>query len=484
MPDWYDHGGWPAQSGSGDSASARAELDAIEAAFAKLPALTGNATKLVRVNAGATALEAASAATLTLETYDQAQKGTHTNITPTGTDTITAVASPTLTAYTTGTFFKMLAAGANTGAVTLNIDSIGARAVVRPDGAPLVANDIPAANYPCLLMVRASDIVLLNPFRLFMNPSIADAKGDLIVATTADTVTRLAVGANDTFLIADSAQAEGVKWAGGATAQTALGGTTTGKSLFTAADAAAARSALAAAGTGVVNTFTTEQIVQLADDGSSPGPYLMLDRVSTSPAANDYLARLGFYGRDSAAIYTEYAYALARILDPTNGTEDGQLLLGVQVASAPTNIVSIGPGVQVGTPTGGDKGAGTINAAIYDQGNRVHSLTTMFASAEQTITAAGSLTVAHGLGSAPSLARMYAICKTIEHNWSVSQVVEVASFASGITSSYGLSWYADSTYIYIRFGSTAATLLVHNWATGTVSPITNTNWNLIIKAWS
>ena len=142
-------------------------------------------------------------------------------------------------------------------------------------------------------------------------------------------------------------------------------------------------------------------------------------------------------------------------------------------------------GGQYGAPTGGSKGAGTVNAAIYDQGNRVHSLTTMFASAEQTITAAGLLTVAHGLGSAPSLVKMYAICKTAEYNWSVNQVVEVTSFASGATGDYGLSWYADSTYIYIRFGSTATnTLLGHNRDTGVVQTLTNANWNLIIKAWS
>jgi hypothetical protein len=43
--------------------------------------------------------------------------------------------------------------------------------------------------------------------------SIVDAKGDIIAATAADTVSRLAVGANDTVLTADSTAATGLKWA-------------------------------------------------------------------------------------------------------------------------------------------------------------------------------------------------------------------------------------------------------------------------------
>lgn len=42
--------------------------------------------------------------------------------------------------------------------------------------------------------------------------TIADAKGDLIVATAADTVAKLTVGANNTQPVADSAQATGIKW--------------------------------------------------------------------------------------------------------------------------------------------------------------------------------------------------------------------------------------------------------------------------------
>ena len=43
--------------------------------------------------------------------------------------------------------------------------------------------------------------------------SVVDAKGDIIAATAADTVTRLAVGSNDQVLTADSSTATGLKWA-------------------------------------------------------------------------------------------------------------------------------------------------------------------------------------------------------------------------------------------------------------------------------
>jgi len=43
--------------------------------------------------------------------------------------------------------------------------------------------------------------------------AIVDAKGDLIAATAADTVARLAVGTNGQVLTADSAEATGLKWA-------------------------------------------------------------------------------------------------------------------------------------------------------------------------------------------------------------------------------------------------------------------------------
>jgi len=73
-----------------------------------------------------------------------------------------------------------------------------------------------------------------------IQPSIVDAKGDLIAATAADSVSRLAAGSNNQVLMADSAQATGLKYANEATATL----TTTGDILYASAANTPARLAI------------------------------------------------------------------------------------------------------------------------------------------------------------------------------------------------------------------------------------------------
>jgi hypothetical protein len=60
-----------------------------------------------------------------------------------GTNTITATGPVGMAAYATGQVFRFISAGSNTGATTININSIGAKAVVKLNGSPLVSGDIP-----------------------------------------------------------------------------------------------------------------------------------------------------------------------------------------------------------------------------------------------------------------------------------------------------------------------------------------------------
>lgn len=66
-----------------------------------------------------------------------------------------------------------------------------------------------------------------------IQPTVVDAKGDLLVGVAADSVSRLAVGSNDQVLTADSSTATGLKWAtpsGGKVVQIVYGNTTTATS--------------------------------------------------------------------------------------------------------------------------------------------------------------------------------------------------------------------------------------------------------------
>lgn len=78
-------------------------------------------------------------------TAAQAQDGGLTYLTSvSGADTITATAAFAMSAYAAGQVFRFVAAGANTGAVTLNINSIGAKDVTRAGTVALAAGDIPS----------------------------------------------------------------------------------------------------------------------------------------------------------------------------------------------------------------------------------------------------------------------------------------------------------------------------------------------------
>jgi hypothetical protein len=76
----------------------------------------------------------------------QVQSSFGSFLTVSGTDTITATVSPSLTAYAAGQMFAFVAANTNTGAVTINISSLGAKSITKTGTTALVAGDL-TANY-------------------------------------------------------------------------------------------------------------------------------------------------------------------------------------------------------------------------------------------------------------------------------------------------------------------------------------------------
>ena len=74
--------------------------------------------------------------------------------------------------------------------------------------------------------------------------------------------------------------------------------------------------------------------VESTSTGSNSGPNLDLYRNSSSPADADYLGEIKFQGENDACAKTNYAKITGKILDATDGTEDGILEFAFQKAGS------------------------------------------------------------------------------------------------------------------------------------------------------
>lgn len=147
-----------------------------------------------------------------------------------------------MASYTRVNWLNKAAGGTKLGAINLNVMDAGIDGLYslpNAKGDLIVAT---AADTLDRLAVGSSDQVLVADsaqsagvkwaavpgLSAYVPLATVDAKGDLLVGTAADTVGRLAVGTNDYVLTADSAQATGMKWAAaassGATVATTVAG--------------------------------------------------------------------------------------------------------------------------------------------------------------------------------------------------------------------------------------------------------------------
>lgn len=116
-------------------------------------------------------------------------------------------------------------------------------------------------------------------------------------------------------------------------------------------------------------TLTTGATILSTTTGAGFGPFLSITRNNASVAANDLIGAINFTGSNSTPALVGYAGFQTKILGKTAGAENGQMSIQSVVSGSFADRVTIGQGMQVGSPTGGDKGAATLNATtLYQAG--------------------------------------------------------------------------------------------------------------------
>jgi hypothetical protein len=129
-------------------------------------------------------------------TLGQVQSTAAKLISISGTDTITGTMSPTLTAYAAGQLFYFVAGGANTGAVTLNVDGLGSRAVTRDGSTALAAGDINSGEM-VVVIYDGTRFQMINAANSFGNTTIngtLTVTGNTTLGANVSIASALAVG--------------------------------------------------------------------------------------------------------------------------------------------------------------------------------------------------------------------------------------------------------------------------------------------------
>lgn len=105
-----------------------------------------------------------------------------------------------------------------------------------------------------------------------------------------------------------------------------------------------------------------------------------------------------------------------------------------------------------------------------------------FVSSQQTVSTAGALTLAHGLGALPILVQFSGVCQTAEGGYSIGDTL-IFNNQTGGQGNAGISCVVDTTNLNIKFGEALTAIVIINKTNGTTFGATNGNWKLIARAW-
>jgi hypothetical protein len=240
--------------------------------------------------------------------------------------------------------------------------------------------------------------------------------------------------------------------------------------------------ALASAGTGAVGlqllATATTVAAQAALGSGTVGRQIFA--CATTAAASAIIG-----GGDM----TKAVYDPANINQQVVGTTTPQTVSSKIVITATASAASTGfrlpHGAAPSAPTDGDMWTTTSGLAARINGVTVAygapQFTLSFTSSDQTITSAGPLTLAHGLGVVPKLLDFQLVCQTAEQGYSIADVTGVRQL-NGVNS--GITYTIDATNVFLRYGSDGSVFQTLNKTSGAGVSLTNANWRLRVKAWA
>lgn len=352
-----------------------------------------------------------------------------------GIDTITGSGSPQVTAYTTGQMFWFVASGTNTGAATLNIDSLGAKSITRGTAA-LAAGDIISGSV-ALVVYDGTQFQLLS-----INRSI-QVNGTIASATTTN------IGAANAEYLSVS-------------------GTTT----ITAFDTVTA---------GIYRVLQFAGILTLTHNGTS---LILPGAASITTAAGDVAGfrslgsgnwRCEWYQRASGSALSTAASSITGQVAVANGGTGASTLTAnnVILGNGTSAVQFVAPGTSGNVLT--SNGTTWTSAAATSTGRLVAGTTLTL----DPIAANTRTTQAHGLSSTPVMFAHYLECKTAELGYSAGDRIAVhASILTTSGATVVMQVRADSTNTVLEITNNSLPSISSKSATppGAASAITAANW--------
>ena len=189
-----------------------------------------------------------------------------------------------------------------------------------------------------------------------IQPTIFDAKADLLTATAADTPARLAVGSNDQVLTADSSTATGLKWAtpagGGKVLQVvqATQSTATTVASTTRTDTGLTASITPSSASSKILVMVSQPTTLFRFSDAIKG-FVYLMRGSTDIVPSEQTPGFTFSGSSLAEVYTLWTYnyldspaTTSSVTYKTQGrvsttANSGVIYFQLQAANAPSTMI-------------------------------------------------------------------------------------------------------------------------------------------------